>query len=110
MWCHMVTRKGLPSSTSAGAERIPVSIHATSDEAARAVAAEIAAVIRARQTGSPAVLGLATVSTLIGVYAELVRLHRAENLSFLNVVTFNLDEYWPIDPREPQSYRRFMFE
>ncbi|MFM8335513.1 MAG: 6-phosphogluconolactonase, partial [Opitutaceae bacterium] len=60
--------------------------------------------------GRTAVLGLATGSTPQGVYEELVRMHREEGLSFANVVTFNLDEYWPMRPEELQSYRRFMQE
>ncbi len=55
-------------------------------------------------------LGLATGSTPVGVYSELVRLHREEGLSLANVVTFNLDEYYPMQPNELQSYMRFMRE
>ena len=53
-------------------------------------------------------LGLATGSTPLSLYAELVRMHREEGLSFANVVTFNLDEYYPIQPADPRSYRHFM--
>jgi glucosamine-6-phosphate deaminase len=78
-------------------------------DGSRAVAHEIASLIRRRQAeGKKAVLGLATGSSPVSVYAELVRLHREEKLSFANVVTFNLDEYFPISPDHPQSYRRFM--
>src|SRR5690606_11534365 len=56
------------------------------------------------------VLGLATGSTPTRVYEELVRLHREEGLSFQNVVTFNLDEYYPMQPDSLQSYVRFMNE
>ncbi|MGE3180407.1 MAG: glucosamine-6-phosphate deaminase [Phycisphaerae bacterium] len=91
--------------------KIPVSVHPTSAAVSRAVAAEIANVIRAKAAaGAKAVLGLATGSTPTGVYDELVRLHREEKLSFKNVVTFNLDEYWPMPPDALQSYRRFMDE
>ncbi len=94
---------------SGGTERIPVRVHASSAEASAWVAGQIAALIRQRNAaGAPAVLGLATGSTPVGVYDELVRLHREEGLSFRNVVTFNLDEYWPMQPEELQSYRRFM--
>ena len=55
-------------------------------------------------------LGLATGSTPIGVYRELIRLHREEGLSFADVVTFNLDEYYPMDPGSIHSYHRFMWE
>ena len=53
-------------------------------------------------------LGLATGSTPLSLYAELVRLHREEALSFADVVAFNLDEYYPMVPEHPQSYHRFM--
>jgi glucosamine-6-phosphate deaminase len=89
-------------------ERIRTTIHAGHAELARAVARRIADVIRAR--GGRAVLGLATGATPVGVYRELVRLHREEGLSFRHVVTFNLDEYWPMDPASPHAYRRFMQE
>ncbi|MFG0330201.1 MAG: glucosamine-6-phosphate deaminase [Phycisphaerales bacterium] len=92
-------------------ERIPVVAHKSSDAASKAVAAEIADLIRERAAeGRAAVLGLATGSTPTGIYDELVRLHREEKLSFANVVTFNLDEYWPMQPHELQSYDRFMHE
>jgi len=75
------------------------------------VAAEIATLIRDKTArGENAVLGLATGSTPQEIYDELVRLHRDEGLSFANVITFNLDEYWPMTPNELQSYRRFMNE
>jgi len=78
---------------------------------ARQVAARIAEVIRrANAEGRHAVLGLATGSTPVGVYRELVRLHRDEGLSFARVITFNLDEYWPMAPDSLHSYRRFMRE
>lgn len=94
-----------------GGEKIPVSVYPTSSMASAAVAAEISKLIKERAAkGRPAVLGLATGSTPTGVYDELVRLHREEGLSFANVVTFNLDEYWPMPPDSVQSYRRFMQE
>lgn len=90
-------------------EHAPLAVFALSRDASRAVAAEIAALIRARgREGRPCVLGLATGSTPVSVYAELVRLHREEGLSFRNVTTFNLDEYHPLPPQHAQSYRRFM--
>jgi glucosamine-6-phosphate deaminase len=92
-------------------ERIPTRAYTQAEQASVAVAAEIAGLVRQRAAeGKPCVLGLATGSTPIGVYAELVRLHRDEGLSFAGVVTFNLDEYFPIRPVELQSYRRFMRE
>ncbi|MDH5602731.1 MAG: glucosamine-6-phosphate deaminase [Cyclobacteriaceae bacterium] len=60
--------------------------------------------------GKRTVLGLATGSSPLGVYKELVRMHREEGLSFKNVVTFNLDEYYPMQPGAVQSYVRFMNE
>jgi glucosamine-6-phosphate deaminase len=93
------------------AERIPAHAYPSSVAASHAVATEIAALIRDRAAhGRQVVLGLATGSTPVGVYEELVRLHREEGLSFANVVTFNLDEYWPMQPDELQSYHRFMHE
>jgi len=56
------------------------------------------------------VLGLATGSSPIKVYEELVRMHEEEDLSFANVVTFNLDEYYPMDKSNVQSYHYFMQE
>jgi hypothetical protein len=89
-----------------------VLVYGSSADASRAVAAEIAELIRdaRRPAGETAVLGLATGSTPQAVYDELVRMHREEGLSFANVVTFNLDEYWPMPPESLQSYRRFMNE
>ena len=90
-------------------EHAPVAVFADSLVAARTVAGEIAALIRVRQRENRGVvLGLATGSTPVSLYAELVRLHREENLSFANVTTFNLDEYYPLSPEHPQSYHRFM--
>ncbi len=92
-------------------ERIPTRVCAQAEQASAAVAGEIAALVRQRAAENKScVLGLATGSTPIGVYAELVRLHREEGLSLANVVTFNLDEYFPMQPFELQSYRRFMRE
>jgi glucosamine-6-phosphate deaminase len=91
-------------------EKIPVKIFRSSEEASVFVANEIADLIRGRQkSGKACVLGLATGSTPTRVYAELVRLHQA-GLSFKNVTTFNLDEYYPMPPDSLQSYVRFMNE
>ena len=54
------------------------------------------------------VLGLATGSTPLGTYAELIRMHREDGLDFSQAVTFNLDEYVGLGPDHPQSYRYFM--
>ncbi|MCE9544955.1 MAG: glucosamine-6-phosphate deaminase [Planctomycetia bacterium] len=92
-------------------EKIPCLVYPQPRDASRAVAGQIADLIRARAAeGRNCVLGLATGSTPVGVYDELVRLHEKEGLSFKNVVTFNLDEYYPIEPNELQSYVRFMRE
>jgi glucosamine-6-phosphate deaminase len=91
-------------------EKIPVKIFSTSDEASIFVASEIAALIKEKQkTSKSCVLGLATGSTPTRVYAELIKLHKA-GLSFKNVITFNLDEYYPMQPGAFQSYVRFMNE
>ncbi len=76
-----------------------------------AIARRIGELIQSRAAeGRRCVLGLATGSTPVGVYNELVRMHREEGLSFNNVETFNLDEYYPMQPNELQSYVRFMNE
>ena len=92
-------------------ERIRTVIVGDHDELARLVARRIAEVIRdhaAQRRGT--VLGLATGSTPVGVYRELIRLHREDGLSFARVVTFNLDEYYPMAPGSLHSYHRFMWE
>lgn len=79
--------------------------------ASKAVAKEIADLIRVKQAQKqPCILGLATGSSPKGLYAELVRLHKEEGLSFKNVVSFNLDEYYPMEPDSVNSYVRFMKE
>jgi len=81
------------------------------EEIARLVAKRIATLIREKGAkGEPIVLGLATGSTPIGIYRELIRMHRDEGLSFKNVVTFNLDEYYPMPKESIHSYHRFMWE
>ncbi len=90
-------------------EKIPVSIHGNLKQGSAAVAQEIASLIRSKQAKKEnCVLGLATGSTPKSLYAELVRLHKEEGLSFKNVITFNLDEYYPIEHDALQSYNRFM--
>ena len=92
-------------------ERIPVVIVDEYEQIATLIAARIAELIRERNAeGRPAVLGLATGSTPIGIYRELIRLHREEGLDFSNVVTFNLDEYYPMGPDSIHSYQRYMWE
>jgi glucosamine-6-phosphate deaminase len=92
-------------------ERVPTNIYANSEDASRAVAHEIATIIRNRANeDKQAILGLATGSSPKKVYAELIRMHREEGLSFKNVVSFNLDEYYPMEADAVQSYVRFMKE
>lgn len=92
-------------------EKIHNVIFESSDEASVKVAEEIAELIRKKQSkGKACVLGLATGSSPIRVYDELVRMHREEGLSFKNVITFNLDEYLPMDKENIQSYFYFMHE
>ena len=90
-------------------EKIPTYIYVESHEASVVVAAEIAELILEKQKkGENCVLGLPTGSTQIGIYGELVRLHQEEGLSFKNVITFNIDEYYPISSHSFQSYHQYM--
>ncbi|MFC5683663.1 glucosamine-6-phosphate deaminase [Flavobacterium sp. MAHUQ-51] len=92
-------------------ENINTIVFENSKEASKEVAMEIAQVIKAKQQKNElCVLGLATGSSPKGLYAELVRLHKEEGLSFKNVVSFNLDEYYPMEPDSIHSYVRFMKE
>ena len=92
-------------------ERVPITVFAEAGEASRAVAQEIGRLVSERgKAGARCVLGLATGSTPLGVYRELVRLHREKGLSFRHVISFNLDEYYGITPDAAQSYHRFMHE
>lgn len=92
-------------------EKIHNVIFEDSNEASIVVAHEIAALIKKRQGQKRnCVLGLATGSSPIRVYEELVRMHKEEGLSFKNVITFNLDEYLPMEPNNIQSYFYFMHE
>jgi glucosamine-6-phosphate deaminase len=90
-------------------EKIPVKIYPDARSGSAFVAAQVAALIREKAAkGETCVLGLATGATPIHLYAELVRMHREEGLSFKHVVSFNLDEYYPIDKDAVQSYWSFM--
>jgi len=102
----MLSEKSLPPNRF---ERAPLAVFGSGLQASQAVAGEVADLIHQRSRESrTAVLGLATGSTPVSFYAELVRLHREEGLSFAHVVTFNLDEYRGLPAGHPQSYRRFM--
>ena len=92
-------------------ENIGTVVYHNSRTASKEVAKEIADLIRVKQTQKqPCILGLATGSSPKGLYTELVRLHKEEGLSFKNVVTFNLDEYFPMEKDSINSYVRFMNE
>ena len=92
-------------------EKIHSVIFDDSKEASKVVANEISVLIRKKQKEKKnCVLGLATGSSPISVYNELVRLHKEEGLSFSNVITFNLDEYFPISKNDSKSYHHFMYD
>src|SRR4051794_36731517 len=91
--------------------KVPTLVFPTSAHAARHVALMIESLIRQNNSaGRPTVLGLPTGSTPVGLYRELIRLHREAGLDFARVITFNLDEYFPMPPDDPHSYRRWMQE
>ena len=92
-------------------EKIHNIVFLNSVEASICVAQEIAELIRTKQENNEhCVLGLATGSSPVKVYEELVRMHKEDGLSFSNVVTFNLDEYYPMDKNSVHSYYYFMHE
>jgi len=92
-------------------EKIHNVIFESSHVASILVAQEIARLIKQKENlNEPCILGLATGSSPIKVYEELVRLHKEEGLSFAHVITFNLDEYYPMDKSNIQSYFYFMHE
>lgn len=89
--------------------KAPTLVFRNVQEVDRYVALVIEGLIRENNAaGLPTVLGLPTGSTPIGVYRELIRLHREEDLDFSRVITFNLDEYWPIDHDSIHSYNLWM--
>jgi glucosamine-6-phosphate deaminase len=91
--------------------KVPTLVFPTSGQAARHVALMIESLIRQNNSaGRPTVLGLPTGSTPVSMYRELVRLHREQGLDLSRVITFNLDEYFPMSPEDLHSYRRWMFE
>ena len=90
-------------------EKIPVKIYKNPTEGSNVLAAQIAKLIKEKQAQNlPCILGMATGATPILLYKELVRLHQEEGLSFRNVITINLDEYYPISRSAYQSYWSFM--
>src|SRR5580693_1338102 len=91
--------------------KVPTLAFKNAREVDRHVALVVESLIRENNSaGLRTVLGLPTGSTPIGVYRELIRLHREEGLDFSNVLTFNLDEYWPMDKESIHSFHRFMRE
>ncbi|HYT95570.1 MAG TPA: glucosamine-6-phosphate deaminase, partial [Gemmataceae bacterium] len=91
--------------------KIPTLVFPTSAQASRHVALMIESLIRQNNSANrPTVLGLATGSTPVGLYRELIRLHKEAGLDFSRVITFNLDEYYPMQPDDPHSYHRWMHE
>ncbi len=92
-------------------EKVPTDIYESVDEASRIVAGQIAQEIREKQkAGRFCVLALTGGNSPISVYRELVRLHREEELSFRNVIVFNLYEYYPLAPGATHSNLRTLEE
>lgn len=90
-------------------EKIPVKIFSNSYDGSAYVAQQIATLIKQKEKeGKKCVIGLATGSTPKTLYAHLVRMHKEEGLSFKNVITFNLDQYYPMEKDALQSYHYFM--
>lgn len=91
--------------------KIPTLVFPTSSQASRHVALMIESLVRQNNSaGRSTVLGLATGSTPVGLYRELIRLHKEAGLDLARVITFNLDEYYPMTPDDSQSYCRWMRE
>jgi len=91
--------------------KVPTLVFSTSNQAARHIALQIEEIIKQNLVqGKFTVLGLPTGSTPVGLYRELIRMHKMEGLDFSKVITFNLDEYYALDSTHPQSYRRWMRE
>ena len=92
-------------------ERIPTVVVPDHDDLAALLADRVVDVIaRTTAASGRCVLGLATGSTPLGIYRELIRRHQAGEVDFARVITFNLDEYYPMPPDSPHSYRRYMWE
>ena len=91
--------------------KVPTLVFSNSNQAARHIALQIEEIIKQNLVqGKFTVLGLPTGSTPVGLYRELIRMHKMDGLDFSKVITFNLDEYYPLDSTHPQSYRRWMHE
>ncbi len=92
-------------------EKIPVKVFPSAAKASVEVAGRIVELVKERRkSGKNIVLGLATGTTPLMVYNELIRWHKEEGLSFSNVITFNLDEYYPLEHDHQQSYNHFMWD
>jgi glucosamine-6-phosphate deaminase len=92
-------------------EKVPVSIFSDAEIASELVAKQVATLIRTKAAeGKNCVLGLVAGATAVGVYENLVQLHKKENLSFKNVIVFNIDEYYPLTKDELQSRYRYLHE
>lgn len=92
-------------------EIVATRVFDSSDDASEYVAQQIALLIKEKtKLDQPAVLGLATGNTPLLVYKKLIRMHRDEGLSFKNVITFNLDEYYPMTADNVHSYHVFMYD
>lgn len=92
-------------------ERIPTTIYPTAVEGGEVAAQQIAELIRQKTNANqPCVLGLTSGKSPVGVYRELVRMHRENGLSFSNVVVFTLFEYYPIDPQFQQGYNHLLYD
>src|SRR2546427_12186073 len=106
-------RRALPPTieSSRDRERLRTVVFPEHEDLAIAVADRIVEIIqRETRAKGRAVLGLATGSTPLGVYEELIRRHQAGDVDFSRVITFNLDEYYPMTPDSPHSYHRYMWE
>src|SRR5437588_332823 len=91
--------------------KIPTLVFPSSAQASRHLALMIESLIRQNNSaGRPTVLGLPTGSTPLGLYRELIRLHKEAGLDLSRVISFNLDEYYPMAPTDSHSYRRWMHE
>jgi glucosamine-6-phosphate deaminase len=102
---------GIPAPRRAGGTQLPTYVFASGDDLARHVAAIVAGVIRERNArGQQAVLGLPTGSSPVGVYRELVRLHKEEGLDFSHVVAFALNELYGLSFEQLQSHRRWLHD
>jgi glucosamine-6-phosphate deaminase len=111
---HTAAHRGTPPPTIESArdrERLRTVVFPEHSDLAAAVADRIVEVIqRETRAKGRVVLGLATGSTPLGVYEELIRRHQAGEVDFAHVITFNLDEYYPMGPDSAHSYRRYMWE